>query len=111
VSFHVLQTLKGAAARDDLRVEGEVATEDDRNDAAVPYDFVRPGGRHGNCYAFGYRRGAEYLLFLKSIDVQGQPVELTPYWAPLSPTNEQVSGEDDAWVRWVGAEVRAAQRF
>jgi len=25
----------------------------------------------------------------------------TPYWTPLSPTNEEVSGLDDPWVVWV----------
>jgi hypothetical protein len=46
----------------------------------------------GNCYALTYRSGAQYLLLIKAG---------TPYWAPLAPTNEQVQGEDDAWVSWV----------
>jgi hypothetical protein len=49
----------------------------------------------------GYRRGAEYLLLL----TREQAGELTPYWSPLAPTNEQVSGPDDPWIQWVKIEV------
>jgi hypothetical protein len=91
IEFSVLDTLKGSKqAR--LIVKGRVTDADDPNDRPVPYDFVRPGGRHGNCFAEEYRHGRQYLLFLKGS---------TPYWAALSPVNEQVSGEDDSWVRWV----------
>jgi hypothetical protein len=41
------------------------ANRDDRNDRPVPYDFIRPGGRGGNCFALAYRPGAEYLLLLR----------------------------------------------
>lgn len=109
VRFRVLQTLKGTPPADQLLFEGERDAQGDRNDRPVPYDFVRPGGRHGNCYALNYVQGAEYLLLAKHIDVEGQPHELSIYWAPLAPTNEQVSGEDDPWVRWVVDEL-ARQR-
>jgi len=103
VRFRVLQTLKGTSPADLLLFEGERDREADRNDRPAPYDFVRPGGRHGNCYALNYLQGAEYLLLAKNIDVQGQPHELSIYWAPLAPTNEQVTGESDPWVQWVMA--------
>ncbi len=109
VRFRVLQTLKGTSPADLLIFEGELDAHDDRNDRPVPYDFVRPGGQHGNCYALNYRQGAEYLLLAKNIDVQGEPHELSIYWAPLAPTNEQVSGEDDPWVRWVVAAIAGSK--
>jgi hypothetical protein len=68
---------------------------DDFNDRPVPYDWVRSSGTSGSCFAFDYREGAEYLLFLRSIGGV-----LTPYWAPLAPTNEQVTGPEDPWVIW-----------
>jgi hypothetical protein len=72
------------------------------------YDFIRPGGRRGNCYTLAYRVGAEYLLPLR----HGEPSDaaqnqLTPYWAPLSPTNEQLfGGASYAWLVWVSNELR-----
>jgi TonB family protein len=56
--------------------------------------------------------GAEYLLFLNAggIRLDARPVDLTPYWAPLAPTNEQVFGEADAWSHWVIEEIKASSR-
>jgi len=60
--------------------------------------------------ALEYRIGAEYLLLLRHggpapADAEGN--ELTPYWAPLSPTNEQLfGGVSDAWFVWVSKELR-----
>jgi len=75
----------------------------------VPYDFIRPGGRWGNCFALTYRAGAEYMLLLRRAEYpsSAQPNELTPYWAPLSPTNEQqIGGASDAWFVWVRQKLR-----
>lgn len=44
----------------------------------------------------------EYLLMLKrpaQSQGDGTAAGLTPYWAPLSPVNEQLGrGEDDPWL-------------
>jgi len=71
--------------------------QDEFNPQPVPYASVRPSGLRGTCYATAYRRGAEYLLFM-SRQPQGM---LTPYWAPLMPTNEELHGPTDPWLLWV----------
>jgi len=109
MGFDVLETLKGSVDAHDLHFNGGASRQDDPNDTKVPYSFVRPGGRGGNCFALEYRPGAEYLLFLRAGDVPAyaQQLMLTPYWAPLSPTNEQLlGGADDPWVVWVRARLR-----
>jgi hypothetical protein len=109
VQFQVLETLKGTLPSSPVTLKGGLEDHSDPNDIDVPYTFVRPGGRRGNCYALGYRRGAEYLLMLRRpvqepLDVGSG--ELTPYWAPLSPANEQLArGEDDPWLAWVRRQV------
>ena len=80
-----------------LRVPGDVTTQPDFNPAAVPYHWVRPSGLRGSCYASGYQQGGEFLLLLRGPSADS----LDPYWAALSPTNEQVHGRDDPWVAWV----------
>ena len=55
-------------------------------------------GLDGPCFAYEYRLGAEYLFLLNRVD--GSDV-LTPYWIALGPTNEQIRGPEDPWVRWV----------
>ena len=110
VRFTVLELLKGRLASIPIEFNGTLWDRDDRNDQPVPYDFIRPGGRGGNCFALTYRLGAEYLLLLarnKPLS-EAQPAELTPYWAPLAPTNEQLfGGENDAWLTWVAQRLRA----
>ena len=76
--------------------------QDEFNPQPVPYAIVRPSGLRGTCYATTYRRGAEYLLFMSR---QPDGV-LTPYWAPLMPTNEQLHGAADPWLLWVRARRR-----
>jgi hypothetical protein len=107
VRFAILELLKGRLSSATLEVNGALVDRDDRNDRPVPYNFVRPGGRSGNCFALAYRAGAEYLLLLRRGPSDAQPNELTPYWAPLSPTNEQLfDGTSDAWFVWVSKELR-----
>jgi len=103
VTFRVLKVLKGKLSSAVIRINGNLEGQDDPNDRPVPYDFIRPGGRKGNCYALGYRKDAEYLLLLNHADSRTTPQqELTPYWHPLFPTNEQLfAGADDPWFRWV----------
>jgi mannose-6-phosphate isomerase-like protein (cupin superfamily) len=62
-------------------------------------------GRGGSCWAFHYKDGAEFLLFLKRHDPNEEDSvewgEVTPYWASMAPTNEQLHSPDGAWLRWV----------
>ena len=96
VEFEVVAILKGPKLTDSVNVPGTLVERDDFNDVSVPYTFVRPGGRGGNCFAFGYRQGGEYLVFFRP-----GKTTLTPYWAPLAAINEQVRGGEDPWVIWV----------
>ena len=95
VRFRIQQTLKGTTQQT-LELVGSLQPEDDFNDHTPPYQFVRPGGRDGSCWAYEYKQGASYLLFLKQTD-GGYRVN----WYPLGPVNEQVTGADDPWVWWV----------
>ena len=104
VRFEVLEVLKGDASGETIEFEGELIERDDFNDRPAPYDFVRPGGRSGNCYAFGYKQGAEYLLLCRIRDRS-----LTPYWATLGATNEQLLGPDDKWLGWVRQQLKNAR--
>jgi hypothetical protein len=109
VRFTVLELLKGRLSSSTIEFNGALTDRDDPNDRPVPYDFIRPEGRRGNCFALTYRAGAEYLLLLRGSDrpSYAQPSELTPYWAPLSPTNEQLfDSARDAWLVWVRQELR-----
>ena len=96
VRFQVVEVLKGKGLTGDLELNGYLENRDDFNDRPVPYDFIRPGGRWGSCHANRYRAGAEYLLLLQ----KGEHGP-TPDWSALSPTNEQLRGEDDEWLLWV----------
>jgi hypothetical protein len=95
VKFQVLSVLKGKP-RSMIQIPANLVPKLDPNDRPVPYDFVRPGGRRGNCYAVTFKQGQEYLLFLKGD---------TPYWSPLAPTTEQVIGTTDPWLIWVKREL------
>jgi len=109
VRFAILELLNGRLSAATIEFNGSLMDHDDRNDRPVPYDFIRPGGRGGNCFALAYRAGAEYLLLLRRGDhpSYAQANEVTPYWAPLSPTNEQLfGGASDAWFVWVSQELR-----
>jgi hypothetical protein len=92
IHFKVKEVLKGELKKDTVALEGTIDIYDGPNDRPPPYDLVRPGGRRGSCHAEDYKLGTEFLLFLKSSTV---------YWAPLSATNEEVSGPNDPWVWWV----------
>jgi hypothetical protein len=104
VRFDVLEVLKGTVASDVVEFNGTLTNADDPNDRPVPYDFIRPGGRRGNCFALAYKAAAEYLLLLRRSEHASfaQPEILTPYWSALAPTNEQLMlGENDPWIAWV----------
>ena len=103
IAFEVVEVLKAAAGTTPRRlvIDGTLSDRDDFNDQSVPYGMVRPTGRAGTCYARQYRVGAEYLLLLN----EEAPGMFTPYWAPLLPTNEQLHGQNDAWLAWVRAQM------
>jgi hypothetical protein len=96
IQFKVEEVLKGEGIPATLTIEGLLSLVDDFNDHPVPYDMVRPGGRHGSCEVYIYKKDAEFLLFLRK-----EEGKLTPYWASESPTNEQLRSPDDAWLKWV----------
>jgi hypothetical protein len=89
----------GLALPAPLTLVGQLTDKSDFNSEAVPYRWTRHDGLTGACFAYTYQRGGEYLLLLRGTT----PESLTPYWAPLAPTNEQVRGATDPWVEWVRA--------
>lgn len=101
VRFGVVEVLKGEV-QFTVSVTGTLTERSDMNDLRVPYAMVRPGGRAGACNARNYQRDGEYLLLLKKVDGK-----LTPYWAALGATNEQVTGADDPWVTWVRQQLES----
>ena len=98
IEMIVVEVVKGEFKSKTVIVHGQTVRYDGPNDGTVPYDFVRPGGRHGNCYASDYKAGGQFLLFLRGGDV---------HWSPLAPTNEEVSGPKDPWVVWVRDRLKA----
>jgi hypothetical protein len=98
VRFKVIEVLAGSSKVKSIELIGALSDTDDFNDGSVPYQMVRPNGRHGGCYAYHYHADALYLLILKKQDGQ-----LTPYWDPLKPSNEQIRSATDPWVGWVKA--------
>lgn len=96
VRFRVEERIKGRVSPLELELPGYLRDSDDFNDRPVPYDFVRPGGRAGSCFANTYRPGAEYLLFLK-----WREGAYTVEWYALGPTNEQLRDSNDPWLKWV----------
>jgi hypothetical protein len=106
VRFRVEEVLKGAYPANELVLHGALSNYDDYNDRAAPYDFVRPGGRYGNCYATEYRSQAQFLLVLQrtAAVIRSQvraSTEYTAEWHALAPTNEQLSSTEDPWLLWV----------
>ncbi len=99
VTLKILETIKGVTESKSIQVPGRFANYLDRSNKDVPYQQLncsRAAGC-GGCYAYDYKMGNQYLLFLK---------DGTPYWAPLSPTNEDISGKNDPWFIWVKKETR-----
>jgi len=94
VRFRTTEVLRGPFPHAEFTFTGYFVDEDGFNTLSVPYQLVRRAG--GSCHAEHYRQGAEYLFLLK-----GDREYLSPYWFPLGPTNEQIRGDDDAWLKWV----------
>jgi hypothetical protein len=98
IRFKVENVLKGTAVVE-LLIPGELSTKDDLNRGPVPYTKMRNAGV-ADCFAHTYKIGNSYLLILGK---DGKA--LTPYWAPASPTTEQIHVPDDAWVLWVQNQI------
>jgi hypothetical protein len=101
VRFRLVEVVKGSDVPPELVLPGYVVDEDDFNTMKVPYNFVRPGGRAGSCFANSYRRGAEFLLMLK----KRPDGSFTVNWYALGPVNEQLRSADDPWLLWVREQV------
>jgi len=103
VRFQVEEVLKSNATPmpTAISLDGRTAERDDFNKRPVPYDYVRPSGLMGSCFADEYRPGADYLLLL----VESKPGVFSTHWAPLLPVNEPLHGTDDPWLAWVRARV------
>jgi hypothetical protein len=97
VKFQILEVIEGDAPSG-LTLHGYLNQVDDFNDQKPPYTFFRPGARSGSCFANSYRKGAEYLLFLKKFTISP---DLTVNWAALAPVNEQLHSGNDPWLLWV----------
>lgn len=106
IRFEVLEILKGDGVPGHLDLSGTLTDRDDPNDHPPPYEFVRPAGRRGNCWAYEYRRGGEFLLLLHH---RGDG-KLTVDWYALGAVNEQIEGPLDPWVMWVRGFL-AADRY
>lgn len=101
VAFAVLEVLKGDAP-DTLAFYGGLDDRDSFQEGPVPYEMFHRWYGGGDCLAMTYRPGGEYLLLLSYSERWGV---LDPYWQILAPTNEQIRGADDPWVRWVRQEL------
>ena len=102
MEMRVDETIKGGPNPLALTLTGRLVDTDDFNRGAVPYGGARPGAQTGACFAYEYRTGGSYLLFLKR-----SRGGLTPYWAPLQPVNEQLHDGADPWLLWVREQAAA----
>lgn len=94
VTLEVLEVLKGRLDSGELSIRGRLRNYEGTKGRTAPYDqldCVRAAGC-GGCFAYDYKAGAQYILMLKDGGA---------YWAPLSPTNEEVTGENDPWALWL----------
>lgn len=96
INFKIKETLKGDSVPSEIILNGYLSDTDDFNETGIPYNFVRPGGQGGSCSAYEYKRGAEFLLFLKKVGEK-----YTVRWYALAPTNEQLHSSNDEWITWV----------
>jgi hypothetical protein len=101
IRFKVLEVIRGGA-QSELILPGYLTDTDDFNDHAPPYNFVRPTGRYGSCFANSYRVGAQFLLLLKKLSSG----EVTVNWYALGPANEQLHSSSDPWLLWVREQVQ-----
>ena len=104
VKFETEEILKGDSTPGIIMLNGYLNDKDDFNDHPIPYNFVRPGGRAGSCFANTYKQGAQYLLFLKRSNEVKWPAVTTPFTVDISalaPVNEQLHSESDPWIFYI----------
>jgi hypothetical protein len=101
IRFKVLEVIRGVM-QPELILPGYLVDHDDFNDHNPPYNFVRPNGREGSCFANSYRLGAQFLLLLKEKQSEG----FTVNWYALGPVNEQLHSTNDPWLLWVREQVQ-----
>lgn len=107
LAFEVREVLKGENVPDTLPIPGVIVDWDDVQEDTVPYRSHRIMYSGGECITSFYKLGTEYLLLLNRMPEVPRLAGLTPYWAILAPTNEQIRGPDDPWVAWVRATLQA----
>jgi hypothetical protein len=100
VTFEVVRVLKGVSPGDRFDLVGSLKYLGP-NEQSAPYPFARPGAQRGTCFAYDYRLGGTFLLFLKNGN---------PYWSAVRPTNEEVRGKSDKWLQWVEARTKSQGR-
>jgi hypothetical protein len=104
VEFKTEERIWGIDVPEKIVLNGYLTDGDDFNDVPLPYRFVRPGGRSGSCYANSYKQGAQFLLFVKRSNFTPDTnTGFTTHISALGPTNEQLRGPEDPWVKWVKA--------
>ncbi|HYE73873.1 MAG TPA: hypothetical protein VEF04_11095 [Blastocatellia bacterium] len=96
IQFKVEEILRGKNVPEHILLNGYLSDQDDYNETPIPYTFVRRSGRSGSCFANTYRKGAQFLLFLKKADDK-----YTSNISALGPSNEQLRSENDPWLNWV----------
>jgi hypothetical protein len=103
VRFRVVEVVKGKYDAKEIVLTGFLGNSDDWNDSkTVPYNFVRPTGRHGSCFANTYKQDGNFLLMLKKTKTG----EYTQFWYPLGPAEEQIRPQNDPWLQWVKNAVK-----
>jgi|SRR5687768_9372385 len=100
VEFKIEEILRGKNLPKTIILSGYLSGRNDYNDMPVPYTLVRKNGRSGSCFANTYRRGGQFLLFLRKTE-NGY----TPNISPLGPSNEQLRGSEDPWLWWARVEI------
>lgn len=107
IDFRTQEILAGPWPDTVFTLPGNVVDQDNFNTLAVPYGIMRESDRPGPCYALEYRIGGEYLFLLEPETRAHPGSAMTARWMPLGPTNEQIRGADDPWVRWVRDQLPA----
>lgn len=100
IQFRIEEVLRGKDFPKTIVLNGYLSEKNDYNEMPSPYTFVRKNGRSGSCFANTYRKGGQFLLFLRKTD-DGY----TPNISPLGPSNEQLHDDDDSWLLRARVEV------
>lgn len=101
IELEVIETLKGKPPSGRLRVAGKIVEQTARHYGEVPYRAARRSA-DAPCFAYDYSMGKDYVLFIAGGIL---------YYAPLAPLNEEITGNDDPWLKWVRAEIERRKRY